>query len=191
MQKKISRIKTAIIVLLVLANILVWLTIAHINFRYVNFEVRSCPVVELKAPETIYTYMDKERIKEKIRELMDTPHLYFEKDFKEENKIGDSSPLRRVVRIDRDVDLYDYIVGYTHELCHIKYMTKNDTFVSYKTFVHLYESNDVDFMLCSIVYANSVLCGDFKGTDYDCGYYILEYLEQHNYDYLIKLQEWL
>lgn len=185
---KARRIKTVIIVILVIANLIAWGMVSHIHFRYIGFQVKPIPLTAVLLPDKMEVTLTKSTAKELIKDIYDTPHFYFEVNIKEEGKISDASPLLRVVRMRKDADLVDFIVGYAHELSHIKYLTKNETFVSYKTFVHLYESGYLELQYIAVDYANEILGGGYKGTDYDCGYYIMEYLREHNFDYLENME---
>lgn len=175
---KARRIKTVIIVILVIANLIAWGMAIYPRFSH-KLEVRYYEETQLEVVEVEQTLSHKQA-KAKIRKLMKTPHLYFEIDIKEEGLNGRAIMMLRTVQIDKGLSIHDYIITYTHELIHLKKLTGNETYCSYMTFVHLYESGDAELRYHALIYANDVLGGEFKGTDYDCGYYILEYLEVAN-----------
>lgn len=70
-------------------------------------------------------------------------------------------------------------VGITlaHELCHIKYYCANETWVEFMAFKELYESNDTVLKMCGDAMI-TIHCEyrAYKGTAYDIGWYILDYL---------------
>jgi len=70
-------------------------------------------------------------------------------------------------------------VGITlaHELCHIKYYCANETWVEFMAFKELYESNDPVLKMCGDAMI-TLHCEyrAYKGTAYDIGWYILDYL---------------
>lgn len=74
-------------------------------------------------------------------------------------------------------------VGMTlaHELCHIKYYCANETWVEFMAFKELYESNDTVLKMCGDAMI-TLHCEyrAYKGTAYDIGWYILDYLEKEN-----------
>ena len=171
---KARRIKTVIIVLLVLANLIAWPMMIYPRFSH-KLEVRYYEETQLEIDEVEQTLTHKQA-KAKIKQLVKTPHLYFEIDIKEEGLNGRAIMMLRTVQIDKGLSIHDYIITYTHELIHLKKLTGNETYCAYKTFVYLYESGDAELRYHALVYANKVLSGEFKGTDYDCGYYILDCL---------------
>lgn len=70
-----------------------------------------------------------------------------------------------------------YIVILAHELTHLKYKTENETFTEYKSITWLYETNIRVFQIASLNRAKTIIRGDYAGTEYDCGYYLLKYFK--------------
>ena len=171
---KARKIKTVIIVILVIANLIAWPMVFYSRLSH-QIKVRYYEETQLEVIEVEQTLTHKQA-KAKIKNLMKTPHLYFEINIDEEGLNGQVIMMLGTVQIDKGLSIHDYIITYTHELTHLKHFTGNETYCSYMTFVHLYESGDVELRYHALVYANKVLSGEFKGTDYDCGYYILDYL---------------
>lgn len=168
-----SKVKTIIIIVL---SVLLFLTISQTCYiRFSNkLEVRSYEYTTLQITSVEIT-LTKSTAKQLIKDLYNTPHIYIEGTFKD-GRTGNSMPLLRYVKMDKNATIHDYIIGYAHELTHIKYQVGNETYVSYMTFVNLYESGNAELKYHAMIYANEVVSGDYAGTDYDCGYYILEYL---------------
>lgn len=70
-----------------------------------------------------------------------------------------------------------YVVTLAHELTHLKYKAYNETFTEYKSLTWLYETNIRAFQIASLNRAKTIIRGDYAGTEYDCGYYLLEYFK--------------
>lgn len=64
-----------------------------------------------------------------------------------------------------------------HEMTHLKYVTKNETWTNFKTWQTLYESNN-KVLKQRAEYAIKEYCqnGYLKNTEYDISYYIVKYL---------------
>ena len=106
---------------------------------------------------------------------MNTPHFYIENDLSKKDYDGFALPLIRVAVVDSQLSGADYAIALTHELVHIKYQTGNETWTSFKTFVVLYESKSIILQNVALYYAQQQLSGMYI-DDYDCSYYIAEYL---------------
>lgn len=167
-----SKRKIIIIIILIVLNVYFWGMIGYSKLSYKNYKPKPYEYTQLYNPQVNIT-LDKSSAKKIINKLVKTPHIYKEKSF---DGYGRSIILFRKVEINTNLSIEDYIVTYTHELTHIKYCTENETWVSYKTFKTLYESGNAELRYIALNYANEVLRGEWKGTGYDCGYYILKYL---------------
>lgn len=163
------------VILLELITIVVLLSRFYFIFAYNDLEVKSYEPVQLKFQTINYT-ISKEEAKQLIANLFDVEHTYIETNDIPETDFANSNIARKEVKIRTDLDLVEYVISYTHELVHIKYELYDETNTAYKTFIELYESGHEELQNISLVYAQSVIDGCYKGTEYDCGYYILEYL---------------
>lgn len=179
MRTKIRAVQNALIVMLSLALALTIFQVWHIQFsNSLNIKPYTTQIIAIQdKPQLILT---KQTAHTTIAKLFNTPHIYFEKDLPPQDN-GISIIMWRVVQIDKDLDVHTYIVTYTHELCHVRYQVGNETYTAYMTFVRLYESNNAELQYHALIYAKDVISGDYSGTEYDCGYYILEYLKGVNY----------
>ena len=173
------RIQNALIVLLSLALVLTIFQVLHIQFSH-SLEIKSYQIQNITIGNRPQLTLTKQTARTTIANLFNTPHIYFEKDLPPQDN-GISIIMWRVVQIDKDLDVHTYIVTYTHELCHVRYQVGNETYTAYMTFVRLYESNNAELQYHALVYAQDIISGDYSGTKYDCGYYILEYLKGANY----------
>lgn len=167
-----SKRKKIIILILVLLNLYFWSVIGYSKLSYNTYKPKEYEYTQLYNPQVNIT-LDKSSARKLISKLVKTPHTYKEKQI---DGYGRSIILYRKVEINTNLDIEDYVITYTHELMHIKYCTENETWVSYKTFKTLYESENAELKYIALNYANKVLSGYWQGTEYDCGYYILKYL---------------
>lgn len=174
---KKQRWKTVVIIvlasLLALSTTLVcWIKLSH------NWKPKPYERIELEQPTDIAKNVPKSDLKHLVDKLVNTPHFYAEKGKRMQNW-GYSQILFRRVVVNSTLDGGDYVVTYTHELTHLKYWCENETFVSYKTFVALYESGNEILRNVAERYAYDVVTlGGFEGTEYDIGFYILRYLNK-------------
>lgn len=170
-----SKRKIIIITILIVLNVYFWSVIGYSKLSYNTYKPKPYEQTRLEVIQND-TVLTKADVKELIASIYNTPHFYKEKDL---NQMGRSIILFRKVEIDKDLSVYDYTITYTHELTHIKYCTENETWVSYQTFKTLYESGNAELRYIALNYANKVLNGYWQGTEYDCGYYILKYLNKY------------
>lgn len=184
MRTKIRAVQNALIVMLSLALVLTIFQVLHIQFSH-SLEIKSYQIQNITIENRPQLTLTKQTARTTIANLFNTPHIYREKDLPPQEN-GRSKIMWRIVEIDKNLDVHTYIVTYTHELCHVRYQVGNETYTAYMTFVRLYESNNAELQYHALVYAQDVISGDYSGTEYDCGYYILEYLKGVNYDGTIK-----
>lgn len=162
------------IILLSMALGLTCFMLWHIHFSHA-LELKAYSLTRLEIPQVEQT-LTKESAKQTLKKLYDTPHIYIEKDLPQ-GDMGRSMAFFRVVEIDTDLDLHDYIIAYAHELCHVKFQVNNETYTAYQTFVTLYESGNAELQYHAMVYADQIVSGNALSAIYDCGFYILEYLK--------------
>ena len=179
--KKSKKISILIfVILLELVTIVVLLSRFYYVFAYNDLEVKAYESVQLKFRYMNYT-ITKEEAKQLVSDMFNIDHKYIETNNIPETDFANSNIARKEVKIRPDLDLVEYVITYTHELVHIKYELYDETNTAYKTFIELYESGHNELHNISLVYAQSVLDGCYKGTEYDCGYYILEFLVDINF----------
>lgn len=172
MQKWKTIVIIVLSVLLVISTSLIsWIKLSH------NWKPKPYERIELEQPADIAKNVRKSDVKHLVDKLVNTPHFYTEKGKRMQNWGYSQIMFRRVV-INSYLEGEDYVITYTHELVHLKYWCENETYTSFKTFVALYESGNEILRNVAERYAYSVITlGEFDGTEYDCGYYILEYLK--------------
>lgn len=179
MRTKIRAVQNALIVMLLLALVFTIFQVWHIQFSH-SLEIKPYTTQIIAIQDKPQLTLTKQTARTTIANLFNTPHIYREKDLPAQEN-GRSKIMWRIVEIDKNLDVHTYIVTYTHELCHVRYQVGNETYTAYMTFVRLYESNNAELQYHALIYAQDVISGDYSGTEYDCGYYILEYLKGVNY----------
>lgn len=179
MKDKIRAVQNSLIIMLSLALALTIFQVWHIRFSN-SLEIKPYTTQYITIQNKPQLTLTKESACTTIAELLDTPHIYLEKDLQAQEN-GRSRILWRVIEINKNIDIHTYIITYTHELCHVRYQVSNETYTAYMTFVRLYESGNAELRYHALVYAQDVIGGGYNGTAYDCGYYILEYLKGANY----------
>lgn len=117
----------------------------------------------------------KEDSKTLIKRYYNVLHIYIDKELGATTG-GFALCMPPIVMIDDDLNGVSYITTYVHELMHIKYQTTNERFVVFMTFKTMYESGSDVLRNCSMELAYMVVSGAYE-REYDCGYYILEYLK--------------
>lgn len=157
----------AIMITGVVSNI-VYIVKSHDNFKPKTYH---CTITVEDA-----LLLEKWEYKGLLTELFDTPYIYTEGDLNKHSVDGYARPLIRLVRIDSNLSNFSYAYTLVHELTHVKYQTGNETWTSYKSFIILYESGSSALQYIALKYAQDQLGGLYEGTEYDCSYYIAEYL---------------
>ena len=174
------------VILLELIVIAVLLGRFYYVFAYNDLEVIAYKPVNLRFNPINYSF-NKEQVKQIIANLFNVEHTYIETNDLPETDSANSVIGRKEVRIRPDLPLIEFTVSYAHELVHIKYELYDETNTAYRTFVDLYESGNDELKNISLVYAQSIMDGCYKGTEYDCGYYILQYLTETNAPELVDV----
>lgn len=122
-------------------------------------------------PNIDYGY-DRHKIRQKLNALVGV-HFYMYRERRLNDCWGRTVILYRLVEVDRDIAINDYIETVCHELCHLKYNTANERYTQYKTFVTLYESEFRQIAL-NIAYK---MQRDKYSRQYNCLGQIIEYLQ--------------
>ena len=177
MNKKKNKAKTIVIAVLVALIVAVSSLNCRIHFSH-RWKVKPYQVEHYSKPQNYAEFIDRSDLKLWVKNLVDTPHIYHEK--ANLPQLARTSILFRSITIRKGLDNETFALTYAHELVHIKYLCQNETYTSYKTFVILYESKNVTLRNVAERYAIDVLAGGWKGTAYDIGYYIQNYLNKRN-----------
>ena len=120
-----------------------------------------------------YIDISREESKKEIENLFGNPkYIYIESDC----EYSYCYPMLRLVVINKNTSTLQYIIDLTHELVHITEFVVNERYTSYKTFIKLYESNNRNFQVTAFALATIQHSGKVQ-HDYNCWYYIYEYLK--------------
>lgn len=155
-----------VVVLLIVTALNICITLAY-NWQPKPYEVGR--IIDAPPP---YEEPTKAEAKQMVRAVYDTPHILKEKDMEND---GDVNYFLRTVYVRKGVSASDFILFYAHELTHLKYWCKNETFVMYKTITTLYESDNHVLKCVALSARKNILDGNAKYPEYDCGYYLLQY----------------
>ena len=137
------------------------------------------PVAIAYTPREI-TYT-REEVRNKIENLAGKQlYFYTEKDLYSSKRIyGETVFFIRLIIMQDNADIVDYIFNFAHEYMHLKYMTASERFVNFEAFKLLYESNDECFRNVAIMYAKQDMNGNIP-EPYSCWGQIYEYLKGEN-----------
>lgn len=95
------------------------------------------------------------------------------------NTLGVSTIPLRTAYIKKGQSGWELLEVITHELVHLKYWSINETFTQFMTFKLLYESdNEILHNKGKEIAIAQCTNYEFFGTDYDCSWYILNYLKE-------------
>lgn len=125
--------------------------------------------------ETVKCDLNKPEAKSIIDNIYKVEYICNEVDFIADYVMGYTQG--KSILILNSLSITDYIIVLSHELTHVKYNTSNETFVEYTSIITLYEKGDDTFKKIALNRAKLIIAGCYKGTDYDCGYYLLEYFK--------------
>lgn len=118
---------------------------------------------------------------EAIRLTQELTGVYCRIEFRELDVFGRAYIIRKVIQIDSRITSNTLVQTLVHEMNHIRYYSANETYIEISTFEDLYESNNNILIQCAerMIYEQCEL-QVYKNTEYDIGYYILEYLRENN-----------
>lgn len=143
-----------------------------------NIDTKQYEIVNLKIEDMEYT-LTKDQVKQMVSNLYNTPHMYLETDNLSAGSNGNSLVVARVVTIKKELSVSEYAIAYAHELTHVKYQVADETYTTFKTFTTLFESGNAELRHMALKDAQIIIYGGYGRSEYDCGYQILEYLEQN------------
>lgn len=177
-RKERRRRKIKITIIIILAALMLFYIGASIYVYTANkLEVKAYRYQYLEVPQ-IEINLSKKECKRLVDDLYNFPHLYFEISRDEGRTLGHTIFIPPIAIMNKHLQGQEFIIHYAHELTHSKYLTQNETWVTFKTFTLLYESDNEVLHNSGLLYAKWIVEGGYAGTDYDCGYYILEYFSK-------------
>ena len=145
-----------------------------------RMEYRQAEPVALAYIPREITYT-REEVRKKIENLAGKQlYFYGEQDLYSRKHIyGETVFFIRLIIMQNNSSIEDYIFNFAHEYMHLKYMTASERFVNFEAFKLLYESDDECFRNVAIMYANQDMYGNIPET-YSCWGQIYEYLKGEN-----------
>lgn len=175
MTKTLKRL-VIIISILLIVNVIIWTNTFIIVFRY-NYKPIDCLAIQY-IPKQPPNEITVEKAVELVNEHFNINYTLKFENLRQNGMSGNATLILNIVRLDKNLNGWEVLATLTHELCHIKYYTINETFTEYMSFVELYESdNDILKNRANwLIYEHCTL-QIYKHTKYDCGWYILEYLK--------------
>lgn len=160
-------------------DVAIWGNILYVKFYY-NYKPVPIDEIEWEPPQKMETG-SKLYITETLNNHFNLKYNYKEDKLFEKGIWGNTSLITRTITIDENLSEWNFILVLTHELCHLKYYTANETFTEYITFVELYESgNDLFKNRAEWMIYEQCVRQIYRGTNYDCAYYIINYLKEKN-----------
>lgn len=177
---KASKIVSILLVLGILFNIhcLITLIIFERDFNITNNGVTQ------QQKNTAYLLLsekieDLNKSKKEIRQIISKDiksrfYIYDEKKMKD--MAGKTFPTIRLIVLEPNVSGLEYVVVFTHELMHLKYLCGDEAFVCFETFKYLYESEE--FHSAGIWYGQEQLQGHYYGN-YNISNLIIDYLTKN------------
>lgn len=175
------------IIIIILSLLLLIVTIANIQ---TTLAIRHQKKTTLKVVEYQHVSYDLEEFKcdlsrKEIKRILDAfagvSYKYVEVDDiwsdDEYATAGTADIKNKTITIVNWLPREQYAVVLAHELTHLKYKAHNETFTEYKAITWLYETNIKAFQIASLNRAKTIIRGDYAGTEYDCGYYLLKYFK--------------
>ncbi len=176
MSKSLKIVTWLLIIASIIFICILGLTV-YIKTSY-RMEYRQAEPVALEYTPREITYT-REEVRNKIENLAGKQlYFYGEQDLFSRKRIyGETVFFIRLIIMQDNADIVDYIFNFAHEYMHLKYMTASERFVNFEAFKLLYESDDECFRNVAIMYANQDMYGNIPET-YSCWYYIKEYLNK-------------
>lgn len=165
-----------VLIVVILANIVVWTNLLIIKYRY-NYSPVDCARIEYTPNNAPNLDLERDEAIALIDNLFGINYTLKWGDLKKDGLLGTSKVIINVVTLDNTLTGWDILYTLTHELCHIKYYTSNETYTEFRTFVELYESNNDVLKNRAewLIYEQCVLKTRY-GTEYDSSWYIIDYL---------------
>ena len=162
----------ALIGLICILGLTIYIKTSH------RMEYRQAEPVALAYTPREITYT-REEVRKKIENLAGKQqYFYGEQDlFSRKQIYGETVFFIRLIIMQYNADIVNYIFNFAHEYMHLKYMTASERFVNFEAFKLLYESGDEYFRNVAIMYANQDMRGGID-KNYSCWYYIKEYLNK-------------
>lgn len=119
----------------------------------------------------------KTEIYKLVRKEFNSWCLYFECKELGGTADGRACPQINAVFIEKGLDELNYTMLLAHEISHCKLKTVYECKTEYYAIITLVESNNKYLHYIGMWWADYIVSGGKAGTEYDCGYYLLEYFK--------------
>ncbi len=167
--------KLFIIIISIMSTILVYFSImiGLILFNHKDFKSIPCEFVYYKPPTSIPS-ISNEEVDKIVQNHFNLFHFKIEDDnLVEKGMYGFTRITFRTVHIDKNINCWLRLYTYVHELCHLKYLTGNETYTTYMTFIELGKSDNIymNYVYNLTIYYQCSLRA-YENSDYDIAYYI-------------------
>lgn len=170
--KKFMKIGIIILIIAFILNVCVIVKAIKIVNNHKDFKVINCEKVYYSCPKSPQE-IDKKEVYNIINNHFNMIYLVKEDDCISKGKYGYCYPIIRYIHIDSTINCWTMIYTLVHELCHIKYQSVNETYVTYMSFLELQKSNNeyMKYVYELLIYEQCTL-KIYKNTEYDIAYYI-------------------
>ena len=178
-----------LIVIVIYSALRLGVTFANNKLKYEEYYYRPYSIESI--PQVVVDKLDAisepeiEYSKKELKVLVEdnihfTSYLYIEVTNLWDIHAGLTSIPTHTVMVLKNLNNMEYVETLTHEIIHLKYCTSNETFTNFMTFKYLYESDNQYLKFASREMAMNILYDDYSSAkQYDCGYYIIKYLEDN------------
>lgn len=182
-----KKTKTLIIVMLIVI-------VFNITLRIFIDTRPKLAVIENAWDSEVYEYLrdsdiktDKTyaELKGECEDLLDQHfYIYIGKDHRLRNDTADGYCLMlfRTVVVNENMPKHNYVYTLVHELIHLKYFNRNETWVNFETFKVLYESGNEFFVNSAKRVASVYLKNGCNEKEYDISGQVIEYLKGERYE---------
>lgn len=171
-----SKVIKIVVICLVIIALMIWG-----NFGYIMWHHKEKPI---ESSYITYTASSVELDQKTAVEIVKN-HFHFwwvGISFCEMQGInGKAIFLLNQIKLNTNLSGWDTLYVLTHEYCHLKYNTANETFTEYMTFVEMCESDNVTLQQRGkYMIMEQCMYHDRNNSEYDCSGYIYDYCKKHN-----------
>lgn len=173
-------LRKALVGVLILLIFLIMSLVLYINTPRLTLRPANCDVtvynycITHKSTQSFDGYT-RDKLMSIVNDELNTQYLYKYVDLGTAK--GLTNIFLKLIYLNKNLSNAEYIRVLAHEICHLKYMSSDECYVEYMTFVTLYNSSNELLRLVSLDIALEHLTGRVD-DDYNCSYYISKYLNK-------------
>lgn len=173
--KLINRILTIIFILSLCSVVYSFSVVIALKVRFCNYKyIEEAPDFNLVKYEQFDAQYSKTEAKAELDKIFKAKLFFYTEN--ENNKYyGRTYAVFRVIAMNKNISINDFIFYYAHELVHLTEFTENDIYANFKAFKVLYESGNETFKKVAM----NNLYRDMNGVDteqYTYWHYAKQYL---------------